>query len=109
MRPLTYAQFWPVYLRAHSKPANRALHAVGTVVGTGLLLAALPLRRWDWAVAAVAAGYGFAWTGHFLVEGNRPATFGRLVWSFVSDYRMLWLMLTGGLDAELEKAGVSRP
>jgi hypothetical protein len=31
------------------------------------------------------------------VEGNKPATFGHPWWSFISDFRMLWLMVTGGL------------
>lgn len=97
MRPATYAEFWPVYLKAHSKPGNRVLHAFGTVLGTGLLLGGCVLRRWDWVLLAPVTGYAFAWAGHFGVEGNRPATFGHPVWSFVSDYRMLWWMATGRL------------
>lgn len=97
MRPATYAEFWLVYLKAHAHPGNRLLHAVGTVLGTGLLLGGLVLRRWDWCLAAPVVGYAFAWGGHFGVEGNRPATFGHPLWSLYSDYRMLLLMLTGGL------------
>lgn len=97
MKPATYREFWPVYLRAHSAEGNRVLHAVGTVLGTGLLVGGLWFRRWDWCLCAPVLGYAFAWAGHFGVEGNRPATFGHPLWSLYSDYRMLWLMLTGRL------------
>lgn len=97
MKPNTYAEFWPAYLKAHASAGNRVLHAAGTVMGTGLLAAGLALRRWDWCLLAPVAGYAFAWAGHFGVEGNRPATFGHPLWSLYSDYRMVWLMLTGRL------------
>ena len=98
-----YADFWPVYLRAHSHPWNRLLHAVGTLAGLGLLVAAGLLRDWRLAVAAPLVGYGLAWTGHFAVEGNRPATFGHPLWSFLSDWRMLALFLTRRLGGELRR------
>ncbi len=46
--------------------------------------------------------YAFAWTGHFLIEGNKPATFGHPFWSFISDFKMLGLMATGKLKARME-------
>jgi hypothetical protein len=52
--------------------------------------------------------YGFAWTGHFLLEGNKPATFGHPFWSFISDFRMLGLMLTGRLQERMTK-GAQHP
>ena len=103
---MSYDEFWPVYLRAHSKEGTRVLHAVGTLAGSGLFIGALALQRLDWLIASVAAAYGLAWGSHFLIEGNRPATFGHPLWSVYSDLRMIFLMLSGGLEAELEKAGV---
>ena len=103
---MTYEEFWPVYLRAHSKEGTRVLHAIGTFAGSGLFIGGVALMRWDWLLASVAAAYGFAWGAHFLIEGNRPATFGHPLWSFYSDLRMIFLMMTGTLDAELEKAGI---
>jgi hypothetical protein len=103
----SYAEFWPIYLRAHSRPSNQRLHALGTGLGLVLLCAAALTADWRLIPAAIVVGYGFAWAGHFFVEGNKPATFGHPLWSLVSDFRMFGLTLTGRLAGELHKYGVS--
>src|SRR5256714_11832072 len=93
----SYAGFFAFYLKEHSIPANRLLHACGTLLGLTVLVGAIATRHYIWALLWIPIGYGFAWTGHFLVEGNKPATFGHPWWSFISDFRMLGLMVTGRL------------
>jgi hypothetical protein len=90
-----------VYLAAHADPRTRLLHYLGTVSGMALLATAGATRDWRLLLAAPVAGYALAWLGHFLFEHNRPATFGHPGWSFVSDFRMLGLFLSGRLDREL--------
>lgn len=102
----SYDEFFDFYLQQHSNPANRALHATGTILGLGVVGGALLARKPMYALLFFPVGYGFAWTGHFLVEKNKPATFGHPLWSFVSDFRMLGLMLSGKLDSRLQ-AGTS--
>ncbi len=100
MPGMRFAEFWPVYLAAHSHPANRLLHVAGTAAALGLLLAAA-LAGLPWlGLAAVIAGYGTAWCGHFLIEGNRPATFGHPFLSLAADLRMLGLFVCGKLERE---------
>ena len=93
----TFAEFWPFYVREHSRPGTRALHLAGTLTGTALLVALAATGRWRWLPLALVPGYAAAWVGHFFVEHNRPATFAHPWWSFVSDFRMLWLLATGRL------------
>ncbi|HEX9576252.1 MAG TPA: DUF962 domain-containing protein [Myxococcales bacterium] len=102
-----FGEFWPFYLREHRKPLTRALHFAGTSLSILLILSALALRRPLLVIPALLCGYAFAWVGHFFVEHNRPATFKYPFWSFAADFRMLACALTGKLDAELQKAGVS--
>ena len=84
----TFADFWPFYVRAHSRPLTRLLHAIGSILALG-------------AIAAI--GYAFAWYGHFFVEHNKPATFGHPFYSLAADYVMLWKILTGRMGAEVAK------
>ena len=94
----TYDDFFAYYLQEHSNRRNRILHAVGTLLGLAIVVAAFAFRHPIYALAWPVAGYGFAWIGHFLIEGNKPATLQHPYWSFISDFRMLWLMATGRLQ-----------
>ena len=104
----TFAEFWPFYLREHSKPATRALHYIGTSLVAAIAVFAVAAERWWLLLALPIAGYAFAWVAHFGVERNRPATFTYPLWSLAADFKMWSLWLTGRLGKELERAG-ARP
>lgn len=103
----SYEEFWPVYLREHSRAATRGLHYFGTALGLALFVAAIIAGRPWLLLAAVVSGYLFAWLGHAFVERNRPATFTHPFWSLISDFRMFWLWLSGRLRRELERYGLA--
>lgn len=100
----SFQEFWPYYVAEHSKPATRALHFVGTVTATAFLVVLIALGKWYWFPLAFVPGYAAAWIGHFFIEHNRPATFKHPLWSFISDYKMVGLMLAGKMEDEVERA-----
>ena len=100
----SFGEFWPFYLRQHSRPRTRTLHYIGTSLVIAIAISALLTGRWLWLLAIPLAGYGFAWIAHFGIERNRPATFTYPLWSLAADFRMWWLWLSRGLQNELDKA-----
>lgn len=105
---LTYAEFWPYYLREHARPATRSIHFLGTGVAILCLSAGLITGVFWLLPLAFVAGYGPAWFAHYFVEKNRPATFTYPFWSLISDFRMAYCWICGRLASELEQAGVGR-
>ena len=107
-RIASYGEFWPFYLEEHSKPQTRRLHLIGTG-GAILALILAALLREPWLLLLVPVlGYGFAWTAHFGIERNRPATFRYPLWSLLSDLKMFWLWLGGKLESEIRRQREAR-
>jgi hypothetical protein len=102
---MTYAEFWPRYLKAHADRRTRGLHFLGTGAGLVLLVLFAATADWRYVVAAPVVGYAGAWLGHAVFEHNKPETFGHPVWSLYSDFRMLALFLGGRLRGEIERRG----
>ncbi len=102
----TLDEFWPFYLREHDHPGTKAMHVVGSMLALVLVFLALGWRNPWLALVAVVVGYGFAWIAHLAIENNKPATFRYPVKSFLSDWRLVWVTLTGQLNHELEKHGL---
>ena len=93
----SYRDFWPFYLEQHSHVATRWLHTAGIFLGLTVGMAFLKNGIWWGILVGIASGYALAWFSHFFIEKNRPATFSYPLWSFVSDFRMAFLMLIGRL------------
>jgi hypothetical protein len=105
----SFSEFWPFYLREHSKPATRALHLTGSSLGLAFATLAIARRRPLYLIGALAAGYGLAWIGHFFVEKNRPATFRYPLWSFLGDWKMFGLTCRGRMGEEMERVRRTSP
>ncbi len=102
---MSFEEFWPRYLRAHSDPRTRALHVGGTLAATAIILGAAALRK-PWLFAAgLAAGYGPAWFSHAFIEHNKPETFRAPFASLRGDYVMAWHVLRGTIDDEYARIG----
>ncbi|HEY0281339.1 MAG TPA: DUF962 domain-containing protein [Rhizomicrobium sp.] len=102
----TFDDFWPYYLRHHTKPQTRALHYLGTgLASLGLVVFVVVGDPWGLLVVPVA-GYGPAWIAHCFIEKNHPASISRPLWSLACDFRMAFSWLTGNIAEDLERAGV---
>jgi hypothetical protein len=99
--------FWLTYLRAHAHPTTRRIHAAGTLVSTGVAVAAVLRRDVRLFGAALVSGYGPAWFAHATIEHNKPESFRAPLRSLAADYRMCWGILRGTLEPELRRAGVT--
>jgi len=99
----SFAEFWPHYVTEHSDPNTRALHAVGTMAALTCAAALIAKRKWKLLPLALIPGYATAWLAHFIVEKNKPATFDYPLWSFISDYKMIGMMIAGKMDEEVER------
>ena len=107
MEPLQFnsiKEFYPYYLTQHREFRCRSLHFVGTGCVIGLLLSAIIFQKWWLLPLTPIIGYGFAWTGHFLFEKNKPAAFKNPVWSLACDFIMFWHILTGKISDRIKEA-----
>ncbi len=98
----SYEEFFPFYVGQHSRPATRWCHFAGTHLGALAASAALVARRPLGVLAFPVIAYGAAWSSHFVIEKNRPATFGHPLWSLRGDFQML-AMMWQGRDDELTR------
>ncbi len=88
-------EFYPFYLREHQNGTCRTLHFIGTLILLIVLIWSIYTSTWValWSIPVI--GYGFAWTGHFFFEKNKPATFQYPFYSLVSDFIMFKDLLIG--------------
>jgi len=102
MEMKSFADFWPYYVRAHSRPRTRLLHAIGSILALVAVVLGITVNPW-YFLAAPLIGYAFAWYAHFFVQHNKPATFGHPFWSLAADYVMLWKIVTGRMEGEITR------
>ncbi len=105
----SFREFWPFYVREHSRPITRALHFAGSTLALTVMGTAIGTGR-PWLLLGVpAVGYGLAWIGHFGFERNRPATFKYPLYSLAGDWVMFGKMLSGTMRADVERAMAEKP
>ncbi len=102
-KPQNFTEFWDFYVAEHSAHQTRALHFIGSTLGILILALLIVKGIWYLFPLALVPSYGLAWYSHFFIEHNRPATFKYPLWSFIGDWKMVWLMLTGKMSREVER------
>ena len=101
---MPFREFWVLYLRAHGRPATRAMHYLASVVGLLMTIAAVITGNVWMCVIGIGSGYVIAVLSHWIFEGNQPLILVNPLWGAVSDLRMCFLAVTGGLGAELARS-----
>lgn len=104
----SFEEFWHAYLRDHAQSGTRALHFVGTLLGIAALVLGVVTLNPMIAILGIGLGYLLAWTGHLVIERNRPSMVAHPLWSLQCDIRMLRLWLGGRLEEQRARAGLSR-
>jgi len=95
--------FWPYYVREHSRSGTRWLHFIGnTNLFIWLFLAAYYRSLFIVAIA-ILSSYALAWIGHFFVERNIPATFRYPLKAAICDMVMYYKMWRGEMETEVKK------
>lgn len=97
----SFEEFWPHYVRVHSKKLTRQIHFAGTSLALACVAGSLVTRQRWLLLLAPAFGYGPAFLSHALVEKNAPLTFEYPLWSFRANLLMWQKMLRGTMDGEV--------
>ena len=105
---ISYPDFWRLYLDAHRRPATRAMHYAATLVGAASTLASALLGEVLLAPLGILVAVGMAVGSHRFIEHNRPLIRVNPFYGAVSDLRMMWLAMTGGLSREYARLGLGR-
>jgi hypothetical protein len=104
---ISYSEFWRLYLDAHRRPATRGMHYAATVVGAASTLASVVLGEILLAPLGLMIAVGMAVGSHRFIEHNRPLIRVNPLYGAVSDLRMMWLAMTGGLPREYARLGLA--
>jgi len=99
----SFKAFYPFYLSQHSNKTCRLLHVIGTTILLAITITAIYHNQPELLIFVPIAGYGFAWTGHFFFEKNKPATFTYPLWSLASDFKMYFQVLSGTIALDTSK------
>jgi len=92
-----YDEFWQFYLAEHTKPWTKKIHALGLILGLAFVFYAIASSEWVFLPLALLVSYGPIWMSHFFIEKNKPASFKYPFWSFISEFRMVYLFFRGKL------------
>ncbi len=99
----SFEDFWPHYVRLHTRPETHVLHAVATLSCLGLLAAAAITRQPVLAVVAPLVDFAIAQVSHRIFEENVTTPWKNQLWHSRAELRMLRLVLTRRMRREVER------
>lgn len=98
-------EYYPIYLKSHRHPINKAFHFCGNMFILGQILTYFYLGIFKTPLFFIPLPfvmwfeiYIFAWFGHFVFEKNKPATFkANPLLTKICDWKMNYDLLRGKL------------
>ena len=99
----TFEEFWPHYVRLHTRRETHVLHAVATLSCLSLLGAAVLTRTPALVLLAPLVDFAIAQASHRLFEENRTTPWKNQLWHARAELRMLRLVLTGRMRGEVAR------
>jgi hypothetical protein len=99
----TFEDFWPHYVRLHTRPETQIFHTIGSLSCIALVFAALVTRNPLLLIAAPLSDYTVSQVSHRLFEKNRTTPWKKQSWHTRAELRMLRLVVTGRMRAEVER------
>ncbi len=99
----TFEDFWPHYVRLHTRPETQWLHALASTTCIGFLVAGVVTRNPLFFVAAPLADFAIAQASHRAFEKNRTTPWKRQTWHTRAELRMLRLVVTRRMQREVER------
>jgi len=99
----TFEQFWPHYVRLHTRSVTQWMHALASVSCIALLAAGVACRSPLLLLAAPLADYAIAQASHRFFERNRTTPWKKQSWHTRAELRMLRYVLTGRMRSEVAR------
>jgi hypothetical protein len=98
----SFEDFWPHYVRLHTKPETQWIHALATSTSIVLLSAAIARKSLFLAAISPFANHLIAQTSHRIFEANKSTPWKNQIWHTRAELRMLRLVVTGKMAAEVD-------
>ena len=99
----SFEDFWPHYVRMHTRPQTHVLHALGTFSAASFAALAIARRQPLFLLAAPLADYVLSQASHRLFEGNVTSPWKNHAWHARAELRMLRLVMSGRMRGEVAK------
>jgi hypothetical protein len=104
--PRRYREFWPIYVRAHTRVGTQRMHLLATIVGATCSFAGLANDEMLSVPLGIAVAFAIALASHRMIEGNWPTAGRHPLWSAMADLEMCALLVTGRMGAEMRRLEV---
>jgi len=93
-----FEEFFPYYLEQHAHIWTVRIHTIGLMLGFLVALYAFATGTYAALLLLPVVTYGILWISHLAFEHNHPASLQHPVWSFYSEFKMVFLYVTGRLE-----------